>query len=102
MADHGHVEYAIAGGNDIPEHEAMYDRFVHLVVVGGAFVVNIVLVLAIGGVVHHWLIAIAVLLVAIIVALHGFATGARTPSAVMVLISLLALALASGGGGHAG
>jgi hypothetical protein len=102
MADHGHVEYAIAEGNDLPEHEAMYDRFVHLVVVGGALVVNIVLFLAVGAMAHHWLMAFAVLLVAIIVALHGFATGARSPSGVMVLLSLLALAFASGGGGHAG
>ena len=98
MADHGHVEYAIAEGNDLPQHEEMYDRFVHLVVVGGAHVINIVLFLAIGAVAGHWLLAFPVLVAAIIVALHGFATGARTPSGVMVVISLLVLALASGGG----
>ena len=43
MADHGQVEYATAEGNDLPAHVAMYDRFVHLVVVGGAHVTNIVL-----------------------------------------------------------
>ena len=42
MADHGQVEYATAQGNDLPAHVAMYDRFVHLIVVGGAHVANIV------------------------------------------------------------
>ena len=58
MADHGQVEYATAQGNDLPAHVAMYDRFVHLIVVGGAHVANIVLGLAIGGVVdlYHGLL----------------------------------------------
>jgi len=97
MADHGKVEYATAQGNDLPAHVAMYDRFVHLIVVGGAHVANIVLGLAIGGVAGHWLLAFAVFVVATIVAIHGFLTGARLPSVVMVIISLIALALASGG-----
>ena len=37
-ADHGQVEYATAQGNDLPAHVALYDRFVHLIVVGGAHV----------------------------------------------------------------
>ena len=97
MADHGNVVYATAQGNDLPAHVAMYDRFVHLIVVGGAHVANIVLGLAIGGVAGHWLLAFAVFVVATIVAVHGFLTGARLPSVVMVIISLIALALASGG-----
>jgi len=97
MADHGKVEYATAQGNDVPAHMAMYDRFVHWIVVGGAHVANIVLGLAIGGVAGHWLLAFAVFVVATIVAVHGFLTGARLPSVVMVVISLIALALASGG-----
>src|SRR5262249_23587185 len=98
MADHAHVEYATAEGNDLPAHEAMYDRFVHLVVGGGALVTNIVLGLAIGAVESHWLIAFAILLVSPIVAGIGLATGGRMPSAVMVLISIIALGLCSGGG----
>ena len=98
MADHGHVEYATAKGNDLPEHEAMYDRFAHLVVVGGALVVNIVIALAIGGVAGHWPVAVATLVISTIIGTLGLATGARTPSAVMVLISLIALALTAGGG----
>src|SRR5215831_5037399 len=98
MADHGHVEYATAEGNDLPSHEAMYDRFVHLVVVGGAHVTNVVLGLAIGAVAGHWLIAFGIFFVATLVAIHGFITGARAPSGVMVVISLIALGLSSGGG----
>jgi Bacterial aa3 type cytochrome c oxidase subunit IV len=97
MADHGEVEYATAQGNDLPAHVAMYDRFVHWIVVGGAHVVNIVLGLAIGGVAGHWLLAFAIFVIATIVAFHGFLSGARMPSVVMVIISLITLALASGG-----
>jgi aa3 type cytochrome c oxidase subunit IV len=97
MADHGQAEYATAEGNDLPAHEAMYDRFVHLIVVGGAHVVNIVLGLAIGAITGHWLVAFAIFVVATVVAAHGFLSGARLPSVVMVGVSLLALALASGG-----
>ena len=96
MADHGEVEYATAQGNDLPAHVAMYDRFVHWIVVGGAHVVNI-LGLAIGAVAGHWLLAFAIFVVATIVAFHGFLSGARMPSIVMVVLSLIALALASGG-----
>ena len=97
MADHGELEYATAEGNDLPEHEAMYERFVHLVVVLGGHVINIVLGLAIGAVAHHWLVGILIMVLASAVALHGFMTGARTPTAVMVCVSLVALALTSGG-----
>ena len=98
MADHGHIEYAVAQGNDLPAHEAMYERFVHLVFVGGALVVNIILGLAIGAVAGHWVVAFGIFVIAAIVAVHGFMTGARISSAVMVGISLLALALTAGGG----
>src|SRR6516225_6619823 len=81
MADHGQVEYATAQGNDIPAHVAMYDRVVHLVVVGVA---------------GHWLLAFAIFVIATLVAAHGFLSGARLPSLVMVVVSLIALALASG------
>jgi hypothetical protein len=98
MADHGSVEYAVAAGNDLPAHEAMYERFVHLVCVGGAHVVNILLGLAIGAVAGHWVVAFGIFVIATIVAVHGFMTGARISSVVMVGISLLALALTAGGG----
>jgi hypothetical protein len=98
MADHGHVEYATAEGNDLRAHEATYDRFVHLVVVGGAHIANIVIGLAIGAVAGYWLVAFAIFIVATMVGFHGFLTGSRTPSAVMVLVSLVALALTAAGG----
>src|SRR5215470_3099304 len=97
MADHGPVEYATAQGNDLPAHEATYESFVHLAFVGSALVANIVLGLAIGAVASHWLLAFAVMIVAAVVAIIGFASGGRLPSLVMVVLSLLALALASGG-----
>ena len=90
MAEHAQVDHA-------PAHEAMYERFVHLVLVGGAHVVNVVLGLAIGGVAGHWGVAFGIFLIASLVAVHGFMTGARTPSIVMVIISLLALGLTAGG-----
>jgi hypothetical protein len=98
MADHGSVEYAVAGGVDLPAHEAMYERFVHLVFVGGAHVVNILLGLAIGAIGGHWVVALGIFVIATIVAVHGFMTGARISSVIMVGISLLALALTAGGG----
>ena len=97
MAEHGQVEYATAQGNDLPAHVTMYDRFVHWIVVGGAHAANVVLGLAIGGVAGHWLVAFAIFVVATIVAFHGFLSGARMPSVVMVIISMITLALASGG-----
>ena len=98
MAEHGRAEFATAQGNDLPAHEEMYERFVHLALVGSAHVANIVLGLAIGGVAGHWLVAFAIFVVATIVAFHGFLSGARMPSVVMVLVSIVALALCSGGG----
>ena len=100
MADHGHVEYGTAQGHDLPAHEAMYERFVHLVFVGCAHVINIVLGLAIGAVTGHWVVAFAIFVIATIVAVHGFMTGARVSSVVMVGVSLLALALTAGAGAH--
>ena len=98
MADHGQVEYATAEGNDLPAHEAMYDRFVHLVF-GRRRPYR-----------QHrpraWRSApspvtglwpFGIFVIATIVAMHGFMSGARPPSVIMVVISLLALALTSGG-----
>ena len=98
MADHGQVEYATATGNDHAAHESTYKGFVQLTYVGSALVANITIGLAIGGTTGSWLIAIPIIFVlAPIVAAHGLATGAKTPSGVMLLISLLALALSGAG-----
>jgi hypothetical protein len=97
MADHGQLEVATAQGNDLAAHEDTYQRFVHLAVVGSAHVANILLGLAIGGVAGQWLLAFAVFAVATIVAFHGFLSGARMPSIVMVIVSAVLLGLTSGG-----
>jgi hypothetical protein len=60
-----------------------------------AHVTNIVLGRAIGAVAGHWLLAFAVFVIATVAALHGFLTGARGPSACMVILSLLLLGFAS-------
>jgi hypothetical protein len=69
------------------------NRFVHLVAVGGALVANIVIGLAVGAVTGHWLVAFAIFVIATIVAIHGFLSGSRLPSAITVGVSLLLLAL---------
>jgi Bacterial aa3 type cytochrome c oxidase subunit IV len=97
MADHGQVEYATATGNDLPTHESTYKSFVLLAYVGSALVASIVIGLAIVGTTHHWLVAIGLMILASIVAVHGLATGTRAPSAVMLAISFLALALTTAG-----
>ena len=98
MADHGKVEYATATGNDHSAHEATYKGFVQLAFVGTALCVCIAIGLAIGGTTGRWGIALPIIfLLAPIVAAHGLASGARTPSIVMVVIALLALAFAASG-----
>ena len=97
MADHGQVEYATATGNDLPAHESTYKNFILLAYVGSCHVASIVIGLAIVGTSPHWLLAIGLMILASFVAIHGLATGARAPSAVMVVISLLGLLLATAG-----
>jgi ATP/ADP translocase len=92
MADHGEAQYASATGNDYPAHEQAYETFTHIVIIGLCHVVNIVLALAIGTVIGNIGVMVGILIVATIVALHGLLTGARVPSGVMVVISLLLLA----------
>jgi hypothetical protein len=96
MADHGKVEYATATGNDLAAHEATYKGFVQLAYVGSALCICIAIGLAIGGTTGRWGIALPIIfLLAPIVAAHGLASGARTPSGVMVVVALLALAFAA-------
>jgi hypothetical protein len=97
MADHGQAEYATATGNDLPAHEQMYDRFVHLVFVACCHVANIVIGLAIGALTGHWFVALGIFIVATFLAFRGLRSGARLPSGVMVVLSLIALGLTSGG-----
>jgi hypothetical protein len=95
MADHGQVEYATAKGNDLAAHEATYGSFIQLAFVGSCHVASIVIALAIVGTTSHWFIAICLMILATIVAARGLAGGARLPSIVMVVISLLGLGFAA-------
>ncbi|MEA3024963.1 MAG: hypothetical protein QOF91_248 [Alphaproteobacteria bacterium] len=95
MADHGQVEYGTAPGNDLAAHEQTYETFVHLAYVGCCHVATIVIALAIGAGTHHWGYSITLIILATIVAAHGLASGSRTPSGVMVMISLLTMAFAA-------
>jgi hypothetical protein len=96
MADHGKVEYATATGNDLTAHEATYKGFVQLAFVGSALCAVIAIGLAIGGTTGRWGIALPLIFIlGPIVAAHGLASGARTPSIVMVVIALLGLAVAA-------
>jgi hypothetical protein len=97
MADHGQVEYATAKGNDLAAHEATYENFIQLAYIGSVHVANFIIGLAIGATTGHWMIALGIFVFATIVAAHGLATGAKAPSAVMLLLSLLALAFAASG-----
>jgi Bacterial aa3 type cytochrome c oxidase subunit IV len=98
MADHGKVEYATATGNDLSAHEATYKGFVQLAFVGSALCAVIAIGLAIGGTTGRWGIALPLIFIlGPIVAAHGLASGARTPSIVMVVIALLGLVVAAYG-----
>jgi shikimate kinase len=91
MADHGEVEYATAEGNDLPAHEATYESFTNLAVIGTVFVITILVGLAIGGVLGHWLLLAAVIIAGAIAAGISAWTGSRVPGVVVLVLSLLAL-----------
>jgi hypothetical protein len=95
MADHGTVEYATATGNDLPAHESTYESFVHLASVGSLVVVNILIALAMVGTTTHWGVALCIIFLSAAIGVIGLVNGARTPIAVMTVLSLLALALAA-------
>jgi hypothetical protein len=91
MADHGEVEYATATSNDYPEHEHTYASFVNAVGVSTILVANIVVVLAIWGVVGHWLVALGMFAIALLAAIYSLASGSKIPSVISVVLGLLAL-----------
>jgi hypothetical protein len=93
MADHGEVQYATAAGNDMPAHEAGYSQFVQATFVAAAAVVNILIGLAIGGVLGHWLPAAFILVAAAVAGAITAWTGSRVVSLGMVAISALTLLL---------
>ena len=97
MADHSEVEYATAPGNDYVEHEATYERFLHMTVVMIIHVINTLLGLAIVGVMGHGLTAVAVVLIASAAAAHGLMSGSKTSSYVALGLSLAAFGMSAAG-----
>jgi integral membrane sensor domain MASE1 len=91
MADHGEIQYATAQGNDLTAHESGYDQFVRATFIATAMIINVLLALAIGGVLGHWGPAALILVAAVIAAGISGWTGTRSVSIGMVAISALAL-----------
>jgi hypothetical protein len=92
MADHGTVEYATATGNDYPAHENTYEHFVHFTFVGIIFVINLLLGLAVGGVMGHWFTALPIFILGILGAVPGLFSGSKTSSAVAFVLCFLIFA----------
>ncbi len=92
MADHGTVEYATATGNDYPAHENTYETFVKFAFVGTIHVINLMLGLAVGGVMGHWFMALPIFIIAIIGLIPGLVTGSKTSSVVAFVICFLIFA----------
>jgi len=92
MADHGELEYATAEGNDLAAHEASYVNFVHFVYVGITTVVDILIGLAVGGVNGAWWIAFAIFILAAIAAIIELVGQTKAACAVVLVLSLIALA----------
>jgi hypothetical protein len=89
MADHGTVEYATATGNDYPAHEASYERFIFFTFTGIIHVINVLFGLATGGVLGHWIAALAIFIIATVAAVVGAFGGSKTPSYVSFVICFL-------------
>ena len=94
MASHGTTEYSTATGNDYPAHEATYETFVNLVLVGIVYVVSICLGLTIGGVHGNWLVGGGIIFFGSLTAVWSLMTGTKVPSYVIVVLGFLGLAVA--------
>jgi hypothetical protein len=94
MADHGTAEYATATGHDYPAHESTYERFVLFTFVGIIHVVNLLLGLAVGGVMGQWFLALPIFILAVIGAAVGLLSGTKTSSYVAFVICFLIFAYA--------
>jgi hypothetical protein len=92
MAGHGEVEYETAAGNDYPEHEATYESFLHLTVIGILNVITVVVALTLGGVLGHWGATAAFIVLAVIGVFQGLISGGTTFSAFITVVSILSLA----------
>jgi ABC-type multidrug transport system permease subunit len=93
MADHhGEVEYATATGNDYPEHEATYEAFLHLTYTCVVNLISVMIGLALGGVLGHWVVGGLLIAVAAIAALQGLVFNSRSFSNVVLVVAFLAFA----------
>ena len=92
MADHGTVEYATATGNDYPAHENTYERFIQFTFVALIYVINLLLGLAVGGVMGHWFTALPIFIIGTIGAVPGLFSGSKTSSTVAFVLCFLIFA----------
>jgi hypothetical protein len=93
MADHGTVQYAT--GNDLSAHEATYRGFTHIATVAMLHSICVLLGLAIGGVMGHWLLALVVFLIAVVGIIPAIATGSNKPSVISFGLCFLFFVFAS-------
>ena len=89
MSAHGEVEYETATGNDYPEHEATYEAFIHLTIVGILNVITVMVALTLGGVLGHW----GATALFVILSVQGLGSGSWIFSSVITALSIVALAL---------
>ncbi len=92
MAGHGEVQYETATGNDYPEHEATYESFIHLTVIGILNVITVVVGLALGGVLGHWGAEAVFIILAVVGVFQSMISGGTMFSAFITVLSLLTLA----------
>ncbi|HZL31289.1 MAG TPA: aa3-type cytochrome c oxidase subunit IV [Pseudolabrys sp.] len=92
MADHGTVEYATAAGNDYPAHENTYETFVKFAFVVSVHIINLLLGLAVGGVMGHWFSALPIFIIAVLGLVPGLVSGSKTSSYVAFVICFLIFA----------
>src|SRR5215470_10683203 len=93
MANHAQLDDATADPSDLAAHELGYNQFVELTFTGIVLVVNILIGLAIGGVLDHWLLAAVVFVAAAATAAQGLWSGSRAPSIMVLVLAFAALAL---------
>jgi len=79
----------------VPAHEATYQSFTHIATVGTLHTICVLLGLAVGGVMGHWLLALAVFLIAVVGAIPAIATGSNKPSVISFALCFLIFVFAS-------
>ncbi len=93
MSAHGEVEYETATGNDYPEHEATYEAFIHLTIVGILNVITVMVALTLGGVLGHWGATALFVILSVVGVFQGLGSGSWIFSSVITALSIVALAL---------